>query len=154
MSNHPLTAPLPARPEKSVITPEWLLNLSQEELYPLLKWLDNTHLLYNAPPLNNTQNPTIGLLDVRTGEHITLREGSYPKPSPDGQWIAFIHGKKEEKQLWIMDPKSAHEKQLTHIQGGIGEGYQYYFDFSWSPDSQKIAFSNQPSVPHWKKSRN
>ena len=144
-----LTAPLSARPGNQVITPEWLLNLPQNVQRPLLQWLGSTHLLYSSPPLNNTQNPTIELLDVRTGEHTTLGEGSYPIPSPDGQWIAFIQGNKEDKQLWIMDPKGAHARQLTHIQGGLG--CQYHFDFSWSPNSQIIALNHQPDVPYWEK---
>ncbi len=146
-----LTAPLAARSGKSVITPEWLLNLPQNEQYPLLKWLDNTHLLYSSPPLNNTQNPTIGVIDVRTGTQTILAEGSDPNPSPDGKWIAFIQGKKEKKQLWIMDSKGANARQFTHIQGGLGEWYGYDFDFSWSPNSQKIALNRQPYVPHWEK---
>jgi dienelactone hydrolase len=50
-----------------------------------------------------------------------------------------------------MDPKGAHRRQLTYIQGGLGESYRHSFDFAWSPDSQKIALSHVPHLPHWEK---
>ncbi len=140
---------LPAQPGKQGITPEWLLKLPPNEQRPLLQWLDNTYLLYSSPPVNNTKNSTIGLINVRTGKHTILGEGSYPKPSPDGQWIAFIKENQKDVQLWIMDTKGAKARKLTHIQGDLG-GYRYYFDFSWSPNSQKIALNYQPEVPRWK----
>ena len=52
-------------------------------------------------------------------------EGSYPTPSPDDQWIAFIQGKKEEKQLWIMDSQGANAKQISNIQGGLERAIQW-----------------------------
>ena len=72
MLNHPLTAPLPARSGKTVVTPEGLLNLPQQEAHPILRWLGNTHLLYSSPPLNSKQTPTIEMLDVHTGERTVL----------------------------------------------------------------------------------
>lgn len=50
-----------------------------------------------------------------------------------------------------MDPKGKNEKQLTHIQGGLGDSYQFSFDFAWSPDSRQIALSHQPDVLYWEK---
>ena len=99
-----LTSPLPARSGMKVVTPEWLLSLPREnEDYPIVRWLDNTHLLYAYPPKQNDQEWTIELVNVHTGERKVLGEGTNPIPSPDSQWIAFTRGTKEEKQLWLMD---------------------------------------------------
>ena len=150
----PLTTPLPARPGTKAVTPEWLLSLPQASTdYPSVRWLDNTHLLYAYPPKQNNQEWTIELFNVHTGERKVLGEGTNPLPSPDSQWIAFTLGTKEEKQLWIMDSKGKNAKQLSHIQGGLGDYYQYSFGFAWSPDSKQIALSQQPDVSYWEKKR-
>jgi dipeptidyl aminopeptidase/acylaminoacyl peptidase len=147
--DQPLTPPLPARAGSKVVTSDWLLglpNLSSQN--PTIKWLNNKHLIYASPPKENKQAWTIELIDVRTREHKVLGEGSYPEPSPDGQWIAFVHGEKDEKQIWIMQ---RNQKQLTQVQGGLGEYYKTSFDFAWSPDSKQIALSHQPYYPYWEK---
>lgn len=152
MPKQPLTSPLPGQSGTKMVTPEWLLNLPNLNFNsPIVRWLDNTSLLYASPPTENKPEWTIELRDVRTSEHKVLGKGSYPIPSPDGQWIVFVHGEKEEKQLWIMDSKGKNAKQLSHIQGGLGEYYQHSFDFSWSPDSREIALSHKPDVPYWEK---
>src|ERR1700722_14543112 len=116
LPEQPLTAPLPARSGTKVVTPEWLLSLPNlRDNYPVIRWLNNTHLLYASPSRENKKEWSIELLDVRTGTHKLLGEGSDPKPSPDSQWIAFIHGKKETKQLWIMSPNGSNRKQLSHV---------------------------------------
>ena len=145
----PLTSPLPARPGTKVITSEWLLNLPQQSLdSPIIRWLNNTHLLYDSAPLENKRERTIELLNVHTGEYRILGKGSAPSPSPDGQWIAFTQGEKESKQLWIMDHNGSNLKQLSHIKGGLSD---YSFEFAWSPDSKRIALVHQPSFPYWEK---
>lgn len=148
----PLTSPLPARNGTNVVTPEWLLSLpkcSWES--PVVRWLNNTHILYDSPPLENKPERTIELRNILTGEHKVLGTGSHPNPSPDGQWIAFVHGKKEEKQLWIMDSKGENRKQLSRVQGGLGDYIQYFFNFAWSPDSRQMALHHQPSFLFWKR---
>lgn len=148
----PLTEPLPARPGTKIVTPDWLLSLPQESTdYPIIRWLDNTHLLYAYPPKQNNQEWTIELFNVYTGERKALGEGTNPIPSPDSQWIVFTRRTKEAKQLWIMDPKGENAKQLSHIQGGLGEYYQHSFNIAWSPDSRKIALAHQPYFPYWEK---
>ena len=147
----PLAAPLSARPGTKVVTPKWLLSLSKfGENSPAIRWLNNTHLIYNSPPTANKLKWTIELLDIRTGEHKILGEGSHPKPSPDHQWIAFIHGEKEEKQLWIMRSDGENNKQLSYVQGGFDD---YFFEFAWSPDSKHIALEHQPHFLHWEKKK-
>ena len=150
--DQPLTETLSARLGKQVVTPEWLLSLPQVSTdYPIVRWLDNTQLLYAYPPKQSNQEWAIELFNVHTGERKVLGEGTNPLPSPDSQWIAFTQGTKEEKQLWLMDSKGKNVKQLSHIQGGLGEYYQHSFDFAWSHDSREIALSHKPDVPYWEK---
>ena len=112
----PLTSPLPAHSGSRVVSPDWLLSLPKSSWDPpVIRWLNNTHLLYDSPPLENKEERTIELLDVRTGDHKILGEGSHPTPSPDGQWIVFTRGEKEAKQLWIMRSNGADLKQFSHI---------------------------------------
>lgn len=150
--DQPLTEPLPARSGSKMVTPDWLLSINQETTgRPVVRWLDNTQLLYAYPPKQNNQEWTMELVNVHTGEHKVLGEGKNPAPSPDSQWIAFTQGKKQVKQLWLMDRKGTNKKQLSHIKEGLGEYYQGSFDFAWSPDSSKIALSHQSDVPYWEK---
>jgi len=134
-----------------VVTSEWLLSLPNLNFNcPVIKWLDNTRLVHASPPTENKREWTIELLDVHTNESKVLGEGSYPSPSPDGRWIAFVRGEKEAKQLWIMDRNGMNPKQLSHVQGGLGEYIQFSFNFVWSPDSNQVALSHQPSFLFWK----
>jgi dipeptidyl aminopeptidase/acylaminoacyl peptidase len=147
--DQPLTSPLPARFGTKVITPNWLLSAYQENTErPIVKWLDDTHILYTFPPQQANQKWTIELFDVRGGKHKVLGVGANPTPSPDGQWIAFTQGEKESKQLWITDHNGSNLKQLSHIEGGLND---YSFEFAWSPDSKYIALVHQPSFPYWEK---
>ena len=130
--DQPLTEPLPARSGTKIVTPEWLLSLPKLDTdYPKLSWLDESHILYASPPMENKSKSTIELLNANTGEHKVLGEGSNPNPSPAGQWIAFTHGEKEAKQLWIMGHNGSNLKQLSHVQGGLGDYINYNFDFAW-----------------------
>lgn len=58
--------------------------------------------------------------------------------SPDGQWIAFISDQSGETELYIMKPDGSEPPvQLTK------NADTYKFGFEWSPDSKKIAWSDQ-----------
>ena len=149
LPKQPLTAPLPARSGTKVVTPDWLLSLPNFSVNdPAIKWLNNTHLLYAYPSKKNKQEWTIELLDVRTDTDKFLGEGFHPKPSPNGQWIAFIYGEKEAKQLWIMRSDGKDKKQISHVQGGLAD---YSFEFAWSPDSKQIVLSHQSDFFYWEK---
>lgn len=150
--DQPLTSPLPARSGTQIVTPDWLLSLPKlNPDSPILSWLDDTQILYASPPTGNKSKSTIEILNANTGEHKVLREGSNPNPSPNGKWIAFTHGEKETKQLWIMAHNGSNLKQLSHVQGGLGEYIHYDFNFAWSPDSRQIALAHQPYFPYWEK---
>ncbi|MBN2416395.1 PD40 domain-containing protein [bacterium] len=57
--------------------------------------------------------------------------------SPDGNRIAFLSDREGEYQLYLTDPKGTSLKKLT----GFKKGYPQ--NLRWSPDSKKIAFSDE-----------
>jgi dipeptidyl aminopeptidase/acylaminoacyl peptidase len=116
-----------------------------------IKWLNNKTILYDFPPIGNKQKWTIQICDFLTKKPKVLGEGVYPVPSPNGQWIAFVRGEGEEKQLWLMDYKGQNLKQLSFFSEGLGNGLYFSFEFAWSPDSKQIALMYRPPFSYWEK---
>jgi len=61
-----------------------------------------------------------------------------PAWSPDGKWIAYLSDKSGEYEIYLRDPEGKSEEvQVT-------KGYKGWpWRLLWSPDSKKIAFSDQ-----------
>lgn len=57
--------------------------------------------------------------------------------SPDGKWIAYISDKNGEFNIWLHNAFTGEEQMLTK------DLKTYIFDFAWSPDSQKILWSEK-----------
>jgi len=98
-----------------------------------------------------TQDPRaveIARVDIETGEKVYISNfrvfAKYPKVSPDGKWIAFLHGKEtfdaggryagSIDQFAIMPAEGGPAKFLATISGGRVSSP------SWSPDSKDIIF--------------
>jgi dipeptidyl aminopeptidase/acylaminoacyl peptidase len=58
-----------------------------------------------------------------------------PRWSPDGKWLAFLSGRGEKPQVYLLSLSAfgGEARQLTHHPNGVNS-------FNWSPDSQQIAF--------------
>ena len=58
--------------------------------------------------------------------------------SPDGKWIAYISDKTGEYEIYVVNPNGKEEaiKLTTHKDG-------YRHTLKWSPDSKKIAYTDQ-----------
>lgn len=137
----PLAETLPAKIGTRQVTDDWLVTLPIHNFDARkIEWLDNMHLIYALNPVDSTQSIKIETVNIQTGAHRFLCAGEIPKPSPDGQWIVFVKGKPNERQLWLMKKDGTQLKQLTHVAGGLGV-YKYNFDLSWSSDSKHIAMS-------------
>jgi dipeptidyl aminopeptidase/acylaminoacyl peptidase len=54
-----------------------------------------------------------------------------PRWSSDGKTIAFLSTRSERTELWIMPADGGEGRQLTKLEGVIGE-------FAWSPDGRKL----------------
>jgi dipeptidyl aminopeptidase/acylaminoacyl peptidase len=138
----PLAKPLLEKAGNVKVTDDWLASLPfnlSEKL--TIEWLNTTHLIYTLPTTYDKQSTQIEIIDTHTGEHSALGKGEAPKPSPNGQWIAFSKGKGKEQQLWLMKSNGTEITQLTHKPKGLGV-YKFNFDLAWSPDSRYIALSH------------
>jgi hypothetical protein len=117
----PLTAPLPAKAGAQSVTPEWLLSLPNlSDVKPFIQWIDKDRIIYSLPSLENEQKEKIELIDIKTGKHTYLGQGSFAKPSPDGKWIVFVRGEGKDRQLWIMQSDGSQVKQLSYLPEGLG----------------------------------
>lgn len=74
-------------------------------------------------------------------KNLTNSNGSHDRNqdwSPDGKWVAFISDMSGETEIYIMKPDGSEDPvQLTK------NADTYKFGFEWSPDSKKIAWTDQ-----------
>lgn len=71
---------------------------------------------------------------------ITKQDGvaeRYPSWSPDGKTIAFLSDESGEYKLVLHDAAKDTEKSLE-----LGQSPAYYYSLGWSPDSKKIAYTD------------
>lgn len=154
VSDQPLTTPILALAGTQVVTTDWLLKLpNQKYLNNSFEWLDNAHLIFAMPSLDTKQKTNIELINIYTSKRTLLGEGSNPKPSPDGQWIAFTKGEDDARQLWLMKNNGTDVKQLSHVEGGLFGYNGFSYDIVWSPDSKKIALKHQRFTNPWEKTK-
>jgi dipeptidyl aminopeptidase/acylaminoacyl peptidase len=67
------------------------------------------------------------------------KDGS-PRWSPDGSRLAFLSGRDEKNQLFVMSASGGEATQLTKLELGAG-------DPVWSPDSSRILFAAATPFP-------
>lgn len=136
----PLTEPLQANVANKSIPQEWLVNASLPSLYNSdfsLEWVDNDRLVFSF-------NGNIELYDITKHTRTTLGKGIIPKPSPNGQWIAFIEAKDNINQIWVMRTNGSEKKQLTNLNNGLLGEYGYHYNFTWSSGSNHLALYINP----------
>jgi len=81
----------------------------------------------------------IGLVNAETGKRFQLTRGekssTNPRWSPDGQWLAFISNRVEDKnQIFLISPEGGEAQQLTKSETAINS-------FAWSEDGKTIAYT-------------
>lgn len=111
-------------------------NVDEPEVSPNGKWV-----VYSVNQLhekNNIDSSNLWLvsLDSKKTKQITFSSSAsntLPKWSPDGRWIAYLSDQEEETQIWLYSVKTGKISQLTSFDSDIS-------DFSWSPNSQELAF--------------
>jgi dipeptidyl aminopeptidase/acylaminoacyl peptidase len=132
------------------ITPEKLLSLASlpSPRPAAFGWLpDSKRVVFSiAEPDDDKEKGAtwVEIMDVRSGERTRLTKGSNAKPSPDGLRIAYLSGEEAQKSIAVYDLRSGSSHALAPMSGGT-EGFN--FGFSWSPDSQKIAYGYRPEKP-------
>lgn len=81
----------------------------------------------------------IWLANSDTGKSVQLTRGdrssTAPRWSPNGQWLAFLSNRVEDKnQIFLIDPNGGEARQLTKSETPIN-------NFEWSEDGKTIAYT-------------
>ena len=81
----------------------------------------------------------IRLVESGSGRSLQLTRGdkssTNPRWSPDGQWLAFLSNRLEDKnQIFLINPNGGEAQQLTKSETAIG-------NFAWSEDGKTIAYT-------------
>jgi len=81
----------------------------------------------------------IWLANSDTGKSFQLTRGdkssTNPRWSPDGQWLAFLSNRVDDKnQIFVIDPSGGEAQQLTKSETAVG-------NFAWSEDGRTIAYT-------------
>jgi tricorn protease len=113
------------------------------------QWKDGTKTITGGFPSPDGKRVVFGSrgdifsVPVKSGitKNLTGSNGVHDRNqdwSPDGKWIAFISDKTGETEIYIMKPDGTEPPvQLTK------NADTYKFGFKWSPDSKKIAWTDQ-----------
>ena len=84
-------------------------------------------------------------LDDGLPQVLTPRFGgtAHPTAAPDGDWVAFVHTYQDQDVVAIVD---SHGKMWPQK---IAQGYDFYMQPTWHPDSRRLAFVawNHPNMP-------
>ena len=81
----------------------------------------------------------IWLANSDTGKSVQLtrndKSSTTPRWSPDGQWLAFLSNRIEDKnQVFLIDPSGGEARQLTKSETAIN-------NFAWSEDGKTLAYT-------------
>ena len=93
----------------------------------------------------------IWLVETGTGKTFQLTRGDKsstgPRWSPNGQWLAFLSNRQEDKnQIFLINPAGGEAQQLTKSETAIS-------NFAWSEDGKTIAYTATEPQPQALKDR-
>ncbi|HEV3311368.1 MAG TPA: S9 family peptidase [Chloroflexota bacterium] len=105
---------------------------------------DGTHVAFVVKSLDQEKDEYVANIHVwADGESKQYTSGgkdSSPRWSPDGSKLAFLSGRDEKNQLFVISASGGEAVQKTKLELGAGEPV-------WSPDSKRIAFSAATPFP-------
>jgi dipeptidyl aminopeptidase/acylaminoacyl peptidase len=114
----------------------------QESSAPMLspdgEWV--VYAVSHDSPLHNKSASDLWLARYDGSERVQLTRSetghnTHPRWSPDGRWIAFLSDRETAAngtQVWLFARGGGEPRQLTEMKGDVS-------DFSWSPDSKRLA---------------
>ena len=118
-------------------------NINWRDLYPVVSsqgdiaFMSNREKYTKIDLQKKSENFNIYAIASETGslKQITHSAGHdlLPKYSPDGQWLAYLQESKGKRALTLVRRDGKESKTLVSA--------PQIFDFSWSPDSNQIAYS-------------
>jgi dipeptidyl aminopeptidase/acylaminoacyl peptidase len=105
---------------------------------------DGTRVAYVVKALDREKDEYVGNIHVwHDGQSRQFTAGgkdASPRWSPDGTQLAFLSGRAEKTQLFIIPASGGEAVQMTTLDMGAGEPV-------WSPDSTRIAFAASVEYP-------
>ena len=134
----PLASVLRAIERDKTITIDWLLNnqlVNSDSA--TISWFDNENIIFSVPSLDGNQDRPLEMIHIHSNAKRALGLGTDPVVSPDKQWIAFVQGKNEARQLWIMDSEGENFKQISQVKDGLFPS-NFFTKYIWSPDSKQV----------------
>jgi len=135
-----LFLPCTLQAEKRAFTIEDLYrvkSVADLQISPDGKSLVYTVGTYDLPRAKSATHVWMMDLSGRNDRQITYSEKgeTFPRFSPDGQWISFVSSRDGKPNLYIMPVQGGEARRLTNICTGVS-------DPLWSPDSKALAFSS------------
>lgn len=132
----------PVRPKRRPIESEDLFRLKlvgDPAISP-----DGTRIAYVVKRLERESDEYVSNIHVwHEGETRQFTAGgkdSAPRWSPDGKQLAFLSGRKDKSQIFVIPTSGGEAVELTKFKLGAGEPV-------WSPDSTRIAFAAATRFP-------
>jgi hypothetical protein len=87
-----------------------------------LSWApDSEHVVYEQ-----TEQPAVYVLELRTGKASKIADGRQPSWSPSGDWIAYFNP--SGNQCWVIRPDGKDRRSLLNLDGG-----RFFFDLCGRP---------------------
>ena len=115
--------------------------VSDPQLSPDGQWV--AYVVTEADLKFNSYNSDIYIVPAENDESYKLtsfpKRNDAPRWSPDGRYIAFISGRGEGDQLYLIRAFGGEAEALNQVKGGVSA-------FAWAPDGGTIAYLS-PDLP-------
>ena len=114
-----------------------LKTIGGTQISPDGKWI--AHTVSNGDFKQDAFVTQLWLVNTADGKSVQLtradKSSTNPRWSPDGQWLAFLSNRIEDKnQIFLIDPSGGEARQLTKSETAINT-------FAWSEDGKTIAYT-------------